>query len=70
VAIACRWLESLKTPNFQGHAALGCADSAEKQGLATTKAVQIAGSAVFPGKFPNIVAWHESNQQELKWQFK
>jgi hypothetical protein len=68
--VAFGWLESLKTPSFQGRAAFGCPDSAEKQGLATTKAVQIAGSAVFPEEFPNTVAWHESNQQESKWQFK
>jgi hypothetical protein len=39
VAIAFGWLESLKTPNFLGRAAFGYPDSAEKQGLATTKAV-------------------------------
>jgi hypothetical protein len=39
VATAFGWLESLKTPSFQGRAAFGYPDSAEKQGLATTKAV-------------------------------
>jgi hypothetical protein len=39
VAIVSGWLESLKTPSFEGRAAFGCPDSAEKQGLATTKTV-------------------------------
>jgi hypothetical protein len=51
-----RWSESQETPSFQGVPRSVLADSAEKQGLAATKAVQIAACAVFRREFPNTVA--------------
>jgi hypothetical protein len=51
-----RWSESQETPSFQGVPRSVLADSAEKQGLAATKAVQIAACAVFRKEIPNTVA--------------
>jgi hypothetical protein len=51
-----RWSESQETPSFQGVPRSVLADLAEKQGLAATKAVQIAACAVFRKEFPNTVA--------------
>jgi hypothetical protein len=58
------WPESQETPSFLGVPRSVLAKLAEKQGLAATKAVQIAACAVFRKEFPNTVA--DTNQHNRR----